>query len=276
VPASPTPPVEVLGIDHIYVTVSDLALGEAFFDPIMEFLAFKKRNRPIGGDPHAHYFNRVMQLSLRPAREAGSASAYRAGALHHLCFRVASRSDVDRAFRRLSDLGVEPTPPRLYEYRPDYYATFFSDPDGTRFEIVCDTDLRRTVRARWSELSGFVDPVSRLPTRVPAPSLTRSLTDSIPPRMPDEIVEVLANNASARVERIVSHGHASPADFWYDQDEHEFVLVVDGAARLDIEGQPPLDLGPMDWVFLEAHVRHRVAWTDPDRDTIWLAVFFRD
>ncbi len=159
-------PVNVTGIDHLYVAVSDLPRAEAFYDPIMELLGFKKGTRPIAGEPHVHYFNRVTQYTIRPAHADGAADAYRPGALHHLCWRVADATAVNAAFRRLCLLGVEATAPRHYpEYRADYYATFFEDPDGTRLEIVCDTELRRTTRERWDELDGFVDPIARLVSR---------------------------------------------------------------------------------------------------------------
>jgi cupin 2 domain-containing protein len=79
-----------------------------------------------------------------------------------------------------------------------------------------------------------------------------------------------------RVERIVSRGHRSPMGFWYEQDEHEFVLPVAGQARIEIDNQPERTLHPGQWLHLPAHLRHRVSFTDPDRDdTIWLALFHR-
>ncbi len=89
-----------------------------------------------------------------------------------------------------------------------------------------------------------------------------------------EQVNVLAQGRALRIERIVSQGHHSPPDFWYDQTDDEFVLVVSGAARLQLEGESVLHLAPGDWVHIPAHVRHRVEWTDPTGPTIWLAVFW--
>jgi cupin 2 domain-containing protein len=89
-----------------------------------------------------------------------------------------------------------------------------------------------------------------------------------------EIVERLAGNGAVRIEHIVSHGQASPDGFWYEQDEAEFVLVLAGAARLAFEDGEKIALGPGDWVDIAPHRRHRVAWTDPDRPTVWLAVFY--
>lgn len=154
-----TQPLEVVAVDHVYVAVSDMTRAEAFYDPVMEMLGFKKGTKPIAGEPHVHYFNRITQYTIRPARDGEAAEPYRVGALHHLCFRVADNAAVDEAWRRLDALGVPATAPRLYEYRDDYYATFFADPDGIRLEIVAEGELRRMVRERWDELAGFVDPI---------------------------------------------------------------------------------------------------------------------
>ncbi|MCP5419405.1 MAG: cupin domain-containing protein [Gammaproteobacteria bacterium] len=97
-----------------------------------------------------------------------------------------------------------------------------------------------------------------------------------PDPQPEEFMESLMTTAATRIERIVSHGHASPPGFWYDQDLHEWVVVLQGRARLTMAGRDrPLELGRGDYVNIPAHVRHRVEWTDPDRDTVWLAVFYR-
>jgi cupin 2 domain-containing protein len=109
-----------------------------------------------------------------------------------------------------------------------------------------------------------------------APRVIRrgSLTRSLPQRGQDEVVEPLVGGASVRVERIVSHGHACPPGYWYDQDESEYVLVVEGCARLQLEGHGEFDLGPGDWIDIPAHQRHRVVWTTPEVATVWLAVFY--
>lgn len=102
-----------------------------------------------------------------------------------------------------------------------------------------------------------------------------NLTTSLPRKAVEEIIENLAVGNGTRVERIVSHGQASPDGFWYDQSEDEFVVVLSGRAKLAIEGQQQdLALAPGDAVYLPAHCRHRVAWTDPTGPTVWLAVFW--
>jgi cupin 2 domain-containing protein len=102
---------------------------------------------------------------------------------------------------------------------------------------------------------------------------TGNLFAALPVPGPTEEFRPLWDAPGVRVERIVSHGHATPPDEWYDQAADEWVVLLAGAARLVIDGRPaPLELRPGDWVLLPAHLRHRVAWTDPERDTIWLAV----
>lgn len=101
----------------------------------------------------------------------------------------------------------------------------------------------------------------------------QNLTEDIPEALPEELVERLASGGAGRIERIVSRGHTSPAGFWYDQPQDEFVLLVAGAAQLQLEGEAaPRALRPGDWLLLRAHERHRVDWTDPEQDTVWLAV----
>ena len=102
----------------------------------------------------------------------------------------------------------------------------------------------------------------------------QNLFSDLPSGLPEESVDVLARGEHVRVERIVSTGHASPPGFWYDQAEHEWVVVLQGEARLLVEGDEPLTLRPGDHLLLPAHRRHRVEWTSPDEPTVWLAVFY--
>jgi cupin 2 domain-containing protein len=103
-----------------------------------------------------------------------------------------------------------------------------------------------------------------------------NLLSPLPDAAAAEAVDTLLTRPGLRIERIVSHGQASPPGFWYDQAEGEWVLLVTGAARLrfadEIEAR---SLGPGDWVDIAPHRRHRIDWTDPLAPTIWLAVFYR-
>ena len=102
----------------------------------------------------------------------------------------------------------------------------------------------------------------------------RRLLAALPDATANEVVDVVLRARGLRLERIVSHGQVSPEGFWYDQPEAEWVLVLAGAARLAIEGETAeRELGPGDAVYLPAHCRHRITWTDPARPTVWLTLF---
>src|SRR5215470_17136606 len=121
---------EVISIDHIYLTVSDLARSEAFYDRVLTTLGFRKAAIAIGGEPHLNYFNRHFGIVLRPARSRQPHDSYAPG-LHHLCLRVEASEDVFAFAAALSAAGLKVSEPRLYpEYAPDYFACFFDDPDG--------------------------------------------------------------------------------------------------------------------------------------------------
>ena len=103
-----------------------------------------------------------------------------------------------------------------------------------------------------------------------------NLFAALPARLDAEQLIALISNENLRIERIVSTGQASPPGFWYDQDWAEWVLVLAGSAGLLFEGEPaPRVLRPGDYVHIPTHRRHRVAWTDAERPTVWLAVHYR-
>ncbi|MEJ1098078.1 MULTISPECIES: VOC family protein [unclassified Pseudoxanthomonas] len=138
---------EIVGIDHIYFTVSNLARSEAFYDVVLvDVLGFRKSGAfQLGDDPHVGYFNRLFGIVLRPARFAMHHQPYAPG-LHHFCLRVESPDDVHEAAERLIAASIDATPARLCpEYADDYIATFFQDPDGIRLEV---TNFRRERRER--------------------------------------------------------------------------------------------------------------------------------
>lgn len=95
-------------------------------------------------------------------------------------------------------------------------------------------------------------------------------------KLPAEVAETIFASAHFRIERIVSTGQASPEGFWFDQEQHEWVVVLKGAARLRIEGEQPVELQPGDFINIAAHTKHRVEWTTPNEPTIWLAVHYGD
>jgi cupin 2 domain-containing protein len=99
-----------------------------------------------------------------------------------------------------------------------------------------------------------------------------------PPAGGEEQVQILLSRPGIRIERIVSHGQASEAGFWYDQDEAEFVVLLAGTALLSLQitdgVHETVALRPGDWLHLPAHCRHRVDATAEGQPTVWLAVFF--
>lgn len=97
----------------------------------------------------------------------------------------------------------------------------------------------------------------------------------IPAELPQEVTESLATGNGVRIERIISKGHCSTSDFWYDQEQNEWVLLVKGEARLRFEeGNRILHMTEGTHVNIRAHERHRLEWTREDAETIWLAVFY--
>lgn len=91
----------------------------------------------------------------------------------------------------------------------------------------------------------------------------------------DERFDMLLARSGIRIERIISTGQASPPGFWYDQDKAEWVVLLQGAAKLRFaEEDEDRELKPGDWLYIAAHRGHRVEWTDPGLATVWLAVHF--
>lgn len=86
---------------------------------------------------------------------------------------------------------------------------------------------------------------------------------------------MLVQTPQVRLERIHSNAAASPAGFWYEQEEAEWVLVLRGSARLQFEDESePRDLCVGDSLLIRAGRRHRVVATDPAPGTLWLALFW--
>lgn len=104
----------------------------------------------------------------------------------------------------------------------------------------------------------------------------KNLMENVPANLDQELVTELICRKNVRIERIVSTGQASPADFWYDQDEHEWVLLLAGEAVLQLEDQTSVRLKPGDAIEIPAHQKHRVHWTSPNEPTVWLALFYVD
>ncbi len=103
----------------------------------------------------------------------------------------------------------------------------------------------------------------------------QNIFSDIPESLNDEFFQDIFKNESFRIERIVSKGHSSKKDFWYDQDKNEWVILLKGFAKLLFQDDTkPVTLKPGDWINIPAHKKHRVEWTDPDKETIWLAIHY--
>jgi len=110
--------------------------------------------------------------------------------------------------------------------------------------------------------------------------LTNNLFSPLPQDLSLEVIERLAQGSSVRIERIVSSGHRTAENQWYDQDDHEWVILLQGSATVrfadDTPNHPALThLSPGDYINIPAHTKHRVESTDSDNITVWLAVHYQ-
>lgn len=102
----------------------------------------------------------------------------------------------------------------------------------------------------------------------------KNIFQEIKKDLPEELIETIFNTDDIKIERIVSRGHSSPKNFWYDQDKNEFVMLLNGEAKLLFEDNKEITLKPGDYLTIPLHTKHRIEWTSPDEDTIWLTVFY--
>ncbi|NLD99766.1 MAG: VOC family protein [Fibrobacter sp.] len=143
---------DITGIDHIYITVNDLAKSEQFYDTVFGILGFNKNSFESGTEKHIQYFCRHFGYIIRPARSDTVHNPYSAG-LHHLCLRVESIDDVFSVSKNFWKAGIAVTEPQLYpEYAPDYYAFTFTDPDGIRLEITNYRIERKERHDNWEKM----------------------------------------------------------------------------------------------------------------------------
>jgi len=102
-----------------------------------------------------------------------------------------------------------------------------------------------------------------------------NLFDDIPETAPQELFKTLLKQPGIHIERIVSFGQSSPEGEWYEQQTAEWVVLLQGTARLEFQGRSEVKaLWPGDYVNIPAGVRHRVAWTSDSHPTVWLAIHY--
>ncbi len=102
----------------------------------------------------------------------------------------------------------------------------------------------------------------------------KNLLKSIPTDLKDEVFETLAEGSNIKIERIISKGHFSPEHGWYDQSQCEWVLVLKGHGLLEFETGEIVEMKAGDSINIPKHCQHKVKWTDPQQETIWLAIFY--
>lgn len=101
-----------------------------------------------------------------------------------------------------------------------------------------------------------------------------NIFNNIPEKISEELFEDIVVSQGVRIERILSQGHVSPAQGWYDQSENEWVIVLQGSGRLEFDNGQEQLLTKGDFINIPKHTKHRVVWTDPQQVTVWLAVFY--
>lgn len=135
-------------IDHIQITVNDMSIAVPFYDKLMPLFGFdiNSKTSAVIEEHEFHvveYTHALLAFAITSPRSAFAGDAInrrKPGALHHLAFKAESRAEVDRLHSELKGIGAtRVSPPREYpEYTPPgYYALFFKDPEGIKYEIVC-------------------------------------------------------------------------------------------------------------------------------------------
>ena len=123
------------GIAHIYLTVSDFDACLPFYEKLLEFFEMQCL---VKTEVLYYCVGSRTGVGIRradPEHRDAPFDPYRAG-LHHLCFRARSREDVDRVHEFVTRLGARVVrPPREDEWAPGYYSVLFEDPDGLRLEV---------------------------------------------------------------------------------------------------------------------------------------------
>lgn len=144
---------EVIGIDHIYISVTDIHKSESYYDILLsDILGFKKNSFALNSNPHIQYFNRHYGFVIRQARTAGNFDPESPG-IHHFCFRVLSEEDVDKVAAAMRSRGLSASIPQYHkEYAPDYYAIHFTDPDGLKLEVTNFREERRDRMNHWETI----------------------------------------------------------------------------------------------------------------------------
>lgn len=129
---------EVLGVEHIDLTVNDFKRSAVFYDKVLGALGFRRLEEDDAGEHDLRWGNAHLTIAIRAARETGGVfNRYRVG-LHHLALKVRTREQVDEFHRFLCREGMTilDAPAEYPQYGQNYYAVFFADPDGMKLEVL--------------------------------------------------------------------------------------------------------------------------------------------
>lgn len=108
----------------------------------------------------------------------------------------------------------------------------------------------------------------------PKPYSMKNIYADIPTKLPSELFQTILEAKNIKIERIISLGHTTPTNKWYDQDQDEWVLVIQGKAKIRLENGDIKALDTGDYLWIPAHQKHQVIWTPKNQKTIWLAIHF--
>ncbi len=103
----------------------------------------------------------------------------------------------------------------------------------------------------------------------------KNILKNIPKSLPNELFEKILQSKNCKIERIISKGHVTPKEKWYDQNENEWIILIKGSAELLLENNKTIKMQEGDYINIPAHTKHRLEKTDPKKETIWLAVFYK-
>jgi cupin 2 domain-containing protein len=101
-----------------------------------------------------------------------------------------------------------------------------------------------------------------------------NIFDFLPENLDQEAFDLLLQSDHVKIERIVSKGHTSPESGWAVQEQNEWVMVLRGGATLCFESGDEVSLAVGSHVNIPAGTKHRVSWTTPEVETVWLAVHY--
>jgi len=143
-------PVEIIGVEHVDLTVNDLEKSAGFYDKVLGALGFRRLEEDDAGEHDLRWGNAHLTIAIRAAAADQVGAEYnrhRVG-LHHLALKARTRQQVDHRFLRSERITVLDAPAEYPQYGKGYYAIFFADPDGLKLGVVhCPWGYWRRVHA---------------------------------------------------------------------------------------------------------------------------------